>query len=190
MVSSHVIVLGTNHILQGGEKNPEFIIDPEYRSYICRIITDSKVDFIFEEATDSGPTVAERIAEERLEKAHYVDIDPIEKRKALGIGVGTQYEFLPRIPQVEFQELLFRLKVAEQQKREIAWTEAIQDTQFDCGLLICGLAHLLSMAFRLESFGCTVEARIYNPEHRACRRTHQMPIPGLILRVGDTETEL
>jgi hypothetical protein len=187
-MSSHIIVVGTNHILQGGEGNPIFIIDPGYRWYIEKIITESRVDFIFEEATNSGPTVAERIAEDRLGKGHYLDIDRIETREALGIG-PSQYEVLPPTPQVGFQEIAFRFVVADQKKREMAWLQTIQKNHFNCGLLICGLTHLLSMAFQLESY-YSVEARNYSPEQRACRRTHRVTIPGLVLHDGDTERPL
>jgi len=189
-MKKHIIILGTNHLLQAGEKNPQFIIDPEYREYISRILAERNVDFLFEEATSSGPTIAEHIATDRLGNGHYIDVDPIEMRKELGIGIATQYEFLPHVPQVGFREIAFRLIVAEQQKREQAWVETIHRTEFDCGLLICGLAHLLSMAFRLEDSGHTVETRIYSPEQRACRRTHRVTIPGLILREGDASTPL
>jgi len=34
---------------------------------------------------------------------------------------------------------------------EAVWLDVIQGKQFNCGPLICGLAHLLSMAFLSES---------------------------------------
>jgi len=184
-----MIMLGTNHMLQGSKKHPHSIIDPLYRSLVTIINTEENVDCVFEEGTELGPTVAEEIAEEKLGKEHYLNVDlPIEKRKVLGIGIARMHE-LSQMPRNEVPDLWFELNVESQRKRETAWLIAIQERKVERGLFVCGLAHLLSMAFSLESSGYSAETRIYNPEHRVCLRTHDVLIPGLRLRNGNTGTE-
>jgi hypothetical protein len=161
-----------------------------YRSLVTDIIAEGNVDFVFEEATGTGPTIAEEIAENKLRKGHYLDVDAPAVRKEHGIGTTTRFHELDQMPRGELRVFCIELIVAEQQKRETLWLQAMQGKQFNSGLLVCGLAHLLSMAFRLESSGYSVKARIYNPEHRLCERTHHATIPGLVLRNGDDETPL
>src|SRR5271170_1164814 len=163
-MSNHVIVVGTNHILQGAVKNSLSIIDPLYRSYITSIIPRDEVDFVFEEGSGLGPTIAEEIAEDTLGKDHYLDVDPsIAQRKVLGIGVAGEHHDLDPLTELEVHDLWGELFVPEQRKRENAWLQAIQGQSFSRGLLVCGLAHLLSIAFNLDSSGYSVEARAFNP---------------------------
>lgn len=45
--------------------------------------------------------------------------------------------------------------------RELSWLKQIKEKQFTKGLLICGVAHGLSMAFRLQDAGFDVEVYDY-----------------------------
>lgn len=176
-------------MLQGSKRHAESIVDPLYRSLVTSIITEEKVDYVFEEGTELGPTVAEEIAEDKLGKGHYLNVDPpIDKRKVLGIG-NMKVHRLSQIPRNEVPDYWCELNLESQRRRETAWLTAIQGRQFERGLFVCGLAHLLSMAFSLESSDYSAETRIYSPEHRVCLRTHDVLIPGLRLRNGDTGTE-
>jgi hypothetical protein len=53
--------------------------------------------------------------------------------------------------------------------RERLWLQRIQERSFGNGLLVCGFLHALSMSFRLQSAGYTVEAFCYLPWRRFCR---------------------
>jgi hypothetical protein len=46
--------------------------------------------------------------------------------------------------------------VSEPEKREAYWVRMITAQDFTSGLVICGLCHGLTLAFRLESAGITV----------------------------------
>lgn len=187
-MSRRVTILGTNHLFQGCSKHPRIVIDPLYRSLVASLIASDKVDFVFEEATGFGPTIAEEIAESMLGNGHYLDVDPMAEREAHGVGGPTaRLEQLYEIPKGEVPAYCCEFIVAGQKTREALWLEAMEATEFKSGLLICGLAHLLSMAFRLEASGYSVTAKLYNPEHRLCERTHDVPIPGLILRLDGSD---
>lgn len=46
-------------------------------------------------------------------------------------------------------------------KREKLWVERIQQRRFDSALAICGLVHLLSLAYRLQEANYSVQAINY-----------------------------
>ena len=60
-------------------------------------------------------------------------------------------------------DLYYSLFLDAQRKREELWLDKIQKQAFGRGLLICGLAHNLSFAFRLVSAGISAEAYNYVP---------------------------
>ena len=47
-----------------------------YVALLNKLMISEGVDFIFEEASGLGPTIAEKLALEQLAFGHYVDIDP------------------------------------------------------------------------------------------------------------------
>jgi hypothetical protein len=53
-----VIVLGTSHDLQLAEKWPRNVDEPDYCKLIQHLIAVSKIDTVFEEASECGPTAA------------------------------------------------------------------------------------------------------------------------------------
>jgi hypothetical protein len=73
---------------------------------------------------------------------------------------------------IKDREVLLAI-VAEQRKREEMWHQRLDDQPFVKGLVICGLAHSLSFAFRLLSAGFNVtETYNYVPYHKLCTRPH------------------
>lgn len=188
-MSGHLIVLGTNHLLQGARKAPKSIIDPEYRAYISSVIDGEDMDFVLEEGSDLGPTIAEGIANGKLGSGHYLDIDPsVEMRKALDIGSAAHSHCWNPTANVEVYDYWVELTISEQAKREVFWLQTIQGQGFRRAMLICGHGHVLSMSFRLEGAGYSVEARAYYPEHRLCERKHVTALPGQIVRFGDFDS--
>lgn len=138
------------------------------------MIENHELDFVFEEIAGLGPTVAEDVVEKKLGIGHYLDVDPpVELRPSLGIGIcSSSYTYDP-MTNADVPDSLAQQVVVYHGKREILWLEAIEAQPFKRGLLICGHAHLLSMAFRLELRGFAVEAQSYYPEHRLCGRKHE-----------------
>jgi hypothetical protein len=46
-------------------------------------------------------------------------------------------------------------------KREELWVKRIEQHEFESALVICGLVHLLSLAFRLQTAGFSAQAINY-----------------------------
>jgi hypothetical protein len=53
-----------------------------------------------------------------------------------------------------------------QAKREELWIKRMQQSEFKSALMICGLVHLLSFAFRLQAAKFSVQAIDYGNWHR------------------------
>ena len=164
-ISPRVTVLGTLHAMQGAEKRLGNIHDPMYVALLNRLMTSEEVDFIFEEATGLGPTIAEKLALERLAFGHYVDIDPPRgKRAELGIPLSSNEPHMigepPKVAFAQWQVL------DGQAKREELWIKRMQQSEFKSALMICGLVHLLSLAFRLQAAKFSVQAIDYANWHR------------------------
>ncbi len=160
-----VVVLGTSHDLQMAEKWPRNVDDPDYSRLIQHLVSDSKIDTIFEEASECGPTSAQKLAQ-RLE-LEYVDVDPHPNvRHFYGLSSDTgnpldqPYDFANRtLPEEHF-------------KREDFWVQKISLESFKVGLVICGYLHTLSLAGRLLSAGFKVDACVYVPHDKLCRKMH------------------
>jgi len=167
-----LIVLGTAHPLQMAENCPSHernIDDPLYAQLIKHFLKESviPVDFVFEEASGCGPTAAEKIADSLRVK--YMDIDPHpDKRHSDGLSRGTGQTLNPPF------DLVTRMFVDEQTKREEFWAQRIAKGQFQAGLVICGLVHSLSLSQRLTMQGFEVHAHYYVPYDKLCRRSHSV----------------
>ena len=60
--------------------------DPSYKKDPEEQLRPKLVDFVFEEASEYGPTIVEKVATELLSKARYLDVDPRpDNRARLGI---------------------------------------------------------------------------------------------------------
>jgi hypothetical protein len=162
-----IVVFGVCHDVQGAANwRGRRINDAQYKTVLRRLFR--RRDFIFEEATGMGPTTAEILALETFGPAHYLDVDPaIEQRSAFNIAqTGQSHPIDPYDPETDSLNEEF---IEPQRTRESLWLSKIREISFKNGLLICGFVHTLSMSFRLQSAGYTVEARFYLPWRGFCR---------------------
>jgi hypothetical protein len=155
-----VTVLATLHVVQGAEKRLGNVHDPAYAALLNKLMISEGVDFIFEEVSGLGPTIAEKLALEKLAFGHYLDIDPAQRdRSEFGIpSVSSEPHMIgppPGTASANWQIL------EAHAKREELWVKRIQQHEFQSALVICGLVHLLSLAFRLQHANFSVQAINY-----------------------------
>jgi hypothetical protein len=155
-----VTVLATLHVIQGAEKRVGNLHDPMYVALLNKLMVSESVDFIFEEASGLGPTIAEKLALERLAFGHYVDIDPARGERAdFGIPTNSsEPNMIGAPPTVAFANWQI---LEAHAKREELWVQRIEQHKFESALVICGLVHLLSFAFRLQNSKFSVQAINY-----------------------------
>lgn len=155
-----VTVLGTLHVVQGAEKRLGNVHDPAYVALLNKLMISEEVDFIFEEASGLGPTIAEKLALDKLAFGHYVDIDPARgERSEFGIPANSsEPNMIGSPPTVSFANWQI---LEAHAKREELWLKRIQQSKFESALVICGLVHLLSFAFRLHDAKFSVQAINY-----------------------------
>lgn len=168
-------VLVVPHELQGPGFS-SFIDDPAYSQMVDDFIHG--VDFVFEEASGRNPSIARSLAESILGEGHYIDVDPPpNERASLGITEQTGGA-CPIDPCQEIKagippDMYRWERVAAHGRREEFWVQRIQRVTFQNALVICGLAHGLSLAFRLTSAGINTEKVFwYSPYHKLCARPH------------------
>jgi hypothetical protein len=159
-VSPRVTVLATLHVLQGAEKRVGNLHDPIYVALLNKLMISEGVDFVFEEASGFGPTLAEKLSQEKLGFGRYLDIDPARgDRPEFGISVGSsEPNMIGAPPKVGFANWQL-LEVHA--KREELWMKRMQQREFESAPVICGLVHLLSFAFRLQAANFSVQAIDY-----------------------------
>jgi hypothetical protein len=155
-----VTVLSTLHIVQGAEKRVGNVHDPMYIALLNKLLDSEGIDFIFEEASGLGPTIAEKLALEQLAFGHYVDMDPARvERVEFGIPANSsEPNMIGRPPTVAFANWQI---LDVHAKREELWAQRIEQHKFESALVICGLVHLLSFAFRLQRAKYSVQAINY-----------------------------
>jgi hypothetical protein len=158
-----LIIFGTYHEVTGLRNFRKNVIDPDYKTIIEALKQVHEVDFIFEEATGFGPSVASEVAVGR-----YLDIDSESTEQALSLfSEDSENQFLPEIlGKSRLQQTATKLGLTVQNWREQCWVAKIKAQQFKTGLVICGVVHSLSIAFRLQSEGFEVEAYCYEPIER------------------------
>src|SRR5258708_22898370 len=123
-----------------------YVEDPAYAMWINPFLSKD-IDFVFEEASGQGPSVAEGLAK-RLPNVGYLDIDPpVSERHKYGIPPHTSDG--GGIDPVHSYDVYETVVPDQQRKREEEWLRRIKASKFKKGLLICGAAHGLSLAFRL-----------------------------------------
>jgi hypothetical protein len=170
-VLRNITILGTVHQLQGAEKSTwRNIEDAAYLMLVKRFLQGK--DFIFEEASELGPTTAESLATEQLGAGHYLDVDPHSDHRA-AYGIGVTGEQFPVDPYTQVTDFYHREFEGEQLKRENLWLGRIRATEFTQALLICGYLHTLSLAHKLRSEDFAVETWTYVPYLRLCPRSHE-----------------
>jgi hypothetical protein len=155
-----VTVLATLHVVQGAEKRVGNVHDPMYVTLLEKLMISERVDFIFEEASGLGPTIAEKLALEKLAFGHYVDIDPARNERGdFGIPTNSsEPNMIGSPPSVAFANWQI---LDVHAKREELWLQRIQQRKFESALVICGLVHLLSFSFRLQTAKFSVQAINY-----------------------------
>jgi hypothetical protein len=142
-----VVILGTDHRLQGAEKRSGNIDDPDYRSLVEQLTTQFSIDFVFEEVTALGPTFAEKFTSARLGSDSYRDIDPArELRPGFGIPTKTGDTYWIGGPDLDSGHWGCALEefVDAHTKREQLWLSFIKETEFKSALVIVGEVHGLN----------------------------------------------
>jgi len=159
-MNPRVTVLATLHVVQGAEKRLGNVHDPMYVSLLNKLMVSEEIDFIFEEASGLGPTIAEKLALEQLAFGHYQDIDPARaERPDFGIPSNSREpNMIGEPPSVAFANWQL---LDVHAKREELWLKRMQQHEFKSALVICGLVHLLSFAFRLRNAKYSVQAINY-----------------------------
>jgi hypothetical protein len=131
------------------------------------VMESEKLDFIFEEAAEPGSTIAKTFASE-FRLRGYCDVDPGRaERLALGIPVETGDSWPVDLFGSSRDSLHWQNAEAHAMREEL-WTRRIRESEFESGLLICGIAHSLSIAFRLETLGFKVKVAVYEPQCKMC----------------------
>jgi hypothetical protein len=160
-----IVILGTYHELQGSDKRLGNVSDPLYSILLGELFESEAVNFVFEEASGFGSTTAERFANEILGAGCYLDVDPpLLRRKDLNISTPSNQPYMIGNPPDAGFANWQSTEVHE--SREIFWSQAIQGSAFDSGLMVCGIAHMLSFAFRLRAANFEVKAIDYLPRHK------------------------
>ncbi len=159
-MNPRVTVLATLHVIQGAEKRLGNVYDPMYVALLNKLLLSESVDFVFEEASGLGPTIAEKVALQQLGSGRYLDIDPARNDRAEhGIAANSNEPHMigmpPTIAFAHWQVLEVH------GKREELWLKRMQQQEFESALVICGLVHLLSFAFRLQIANYSVQAIDY-----------------------------
>jgi hypothetical protein len=169
-MNPRVTVLATLHVVQGAEKRVGNVQDPMYVALLDKLMVSEEVDFIFEEASGLGPTIAERLALDRLAFGHYADIDPARgERPDFGIpAISSEPHMIGAPPAVAFANWQI---LDVHARREDLWLKRMQQHDFQSALVICGLIHLLSFASRLQTANFSVQAINYaNWQRQPARR--------------------
>ncbi len=172
-MSKSVVVLAVPHQLQGQEFSG-YVEDRAY-SLLIQDTIKKGVGFVFEEASGRRPTTAENLVKSVLGPGHYLDVDPpTSERPKYGIAnqsggtclIGDPCdEIVQGLPPDSYEWAI----VEEHRKREELWLQGLQAQPFEKGLVICGLGHNLSFAFRLLAVGISVTTVYsYIPHHKLC----------------------
>jgi len=167
-VKRSIAVLGTSHRLQGARNaaHLQHINDPSYGRYLETQLRANHFDFVFEEASGFGPTIAEDLATKFLGEGHYLDVDPHPKNRAK-FGIPPLREDHTPIDPYGDEGCVIHEDLDGQAMREELWVKRCKEQTFTCALIICGFLHTLSLSFRLQSAGFSVEqAGGYIPYHK------------------------
>jgi hypothetical protein len=163
-----VRLLAVPHELQGAGFRGH-IKDSSYLTLIEGFIK-KETDFVFEEASGHGPTIAEERADSLLGPGHYLDVDPSRNERPT-LGIGETLSGFPIDP-MNSNDFCNVHAINEHEKRERLWLQKMTVQPFRKGLLVCGIAHILSFAFRLQTAAVDLEVYDYLPYSKICTRPH------------------
>lgn len=170
MESRSISILGTSHRPQGALKaeHIKHIDDPSYKRYLERQLLSEQFDFIFEEAAEFGPTVAEKLSTEIPGKGHYMDVDPHPNNRGQFEIPELGNDHTPINPSdPNSKDFVQHEHLEGQVKREQLWVNQVKGQSFTSALFICGFLHTLSLSFRLATEGFSVaQASTYMPYHK------------------------
>jgi hypothetical protein len=168
-----IAIFGTSHRLQGAANGRMNVDDPSYSDLLTMLFREERPNVIFEEAAGLGPTTASRKAEDELGHGKYLDIDPSRgERESLGLNTESGENFNVNPMETGRVVTLSNGKIYQHRKREALWLSKIRSTTFISAILICGMNHLLSLAYTFEGLGYEVKALAYMPEHKLCVLRH------------------
>ena len=110
-----LVIFGTYYDVMGLKNFRRKVIDPDYKTILEALMHVHDVEFIFEEASGFGPSVASEMATGR-----YLDIDSETTEQALSQSAeDTETNFLPQILDNSRLRLTARkLGLAAQKRRE------------------------------------------------------------------------
>jgi hypothetical protein len=172
IMSRSVQVLGVPHQLQGAGFQG-YVDDPSYRYWVKGYMR-ANIDIVFEEAAGRKPSIVEELSKElsaNIEPIRYVDIDPPLKERPK-YGLAEECASGGPVDPSHSDDVYECPYISENIKRETLWLKRIVEEQFAKGVVVCGLAHALSLAFRLHAAEIDVEACTYIPHGKLCRRAH------------------
>ncbi len=170
-MSKSAVVLGVPHQLQG-RRFQGFVEDPSYSIFVKSLMHD--VDFVFEEASGRGPSIAGELAGSFHRLVQYVDIDPPRDERPK-YGIPMEVAGGGAIDPCNSSDVYEYARIDGQRLREELWLHCVLSKPFEKGLVIVGLAHSLSFGFRLLSAGVSVHDEIYQytPYNKLCTRSHE-----------------
>jgi hypothetical protein len=178
-MTQSVVIIGTSHRLQGAENYTGSRVDaPPYLRLLELFVASHEIDCIFEEASGLGPTIAQK----SFPGIRYcdVDVDPkTSQRHDLGIESGYDCQPIDATDPTMMNDCYGTELVDRQVSREEFWLKRMQQERFANALVVCGFAHMLSLAFRVRSAGYQpVEVFHYTPYDRLCghQTKNQKPI--------------
>ncbi len=166
-------VLGVPHRLQGPGFR-DYVADPSYRHWVEDYMR-AGVDIVFEEAAGRKPSIVADLASDlsaNSKPIRYVDIDPAENERRK-YGITTESANGAPVDPLDSDDFYESPYISENINRENLWLKRILEEQFEKGLVVCGLAHTLSFAYRLHAAEINVvEACTYIPHGKLCKRQH------------------
>jgi hypothetical protein len=174
-MSRFITVLGISHQVQGLTKAAfQKIDDPSYKQYVEAIICSREFDFVFEEASELGPTIAENISAEFLGAGHYLDVDPHSANRAKFGIPAIPNDWTPLNPsEPGNNDVVCHEPIEVHAKREELWVSRVEAEPFTSALFICGYNHTLSLTFKLQAAGFMVaRASTYMPHNKLCTLVH------------------
>jgi hypothetical protein len=144
-----VTVLGLDHEIQRHD------FTGDLKDLITKLIDQSPVDLIAEEAKANDSTIAQQIAQER--SIHWLGVDALDDKTRLGI-----YDELMNRP----KHLVFEEEMCLGEKgrylphadpiREELWVSRTLANKVDSAIFLCGLLHMQRLADKLVAQGCGV----------------------------------
>src|ERR1700758_1238681 len=133
-MSKSIIVHGIAHQIQGS-RFVGYVEDSSYAPWIRSLIRSNEIDFVYEEASGRGPSVAENLVRS-LENIGYLDVDPSATER-LKFGIAERVSEGGPIDPCHPIDIYELSNVGEQKKPEEEWLKRIQGTEFRNGLMIC-----------------------------------------------------